>query len=170
MKLVILLALGIALALPEESNPKTGHHVTSRKGLKSVLLKLDVDHSILSVDRGILERFITNQARPELEQAGITVVSEKEINASSDVPLLGLETIVRCDETTTCGYQVSFSLSQRVQLMRDQSVAVTASTWRNSYTGSIRKRDLATLPDLLAADAGSMLLGFVADDYAANPR
>ena len=46
------------------------------------------------------------------------------------------------------------------RLARDQSIIVTAITWRNSYTGSINKSELSTLPSLLAADAGTLVLGF----------
>jgi hypothetical protein len=61
-------------------------------------------------------------------------------------------------------------LGQRVQLARDQRAIITATTWHDSYTGSITKAQLATLPDLLAVDAGTLVLNFIGDYRTANPQ
>ena len=67
------------------------------------------------------------------------------------------------------GYSVVLKLGQHVQLTRSQRTIIRATTWQNSYTASISKRDVATLPDLLAVDAGTLVLNFIGDYHTANP-
>ena len=69
-----------------------------------------------------------------------------------------------------CGYHTDLNLSQSVQLTRDRSIGVVAVTWHNSYTEGISQSQLLSLPDLFAADAGALVLGFVQDFRAANPQ
>lgn len=106
-----------------------------------------------------------------LKEAGIAVLNERESQSVPNVPILHLNTYLECKrDGGSCGYHTNLELGQRVQLRRDQSIAVTAITWRNSYTGSINRAELSTLPSLLAADALSLVIGFLSDYLTANPK
>jgi hypothetical protein len=89
-----------------------------------------------------------------------------------DIGLLHLDIIIRCErwDQRSCGYSVDLKLGQHVQLPRGQRDIITATTWHNSYTGSVSKIELATLPDLLAVDVGTLVLNFIGDYRTANPQ
>lgn len=135
---------------------------TSLKGLKGVFLQVDAD-------RG-LQQAMEMRTEQKLKQAGIKVLSEKDWELGPDTALLHLDVIIRCErDEVSCGYSVGLKLGQHVQLTRGQRAIVTATTWSNSYTGSISKAQLTTLPDLLAVDAGTLVLNFIGDYRTANP-
>ena len=132
-------------------------------GLKGVFLQV-------YADRG-LERSMATLVEGKLKAAGITLVSDKDWQSTQDTGLLHLDIIIRCErDEVSCGYSVVLKLSQHVQLTRGQRTIITATTWLDSYTASISKRDLARLPDLLAVDASSLVLNFIGDYRTANPR
>lgn len=110
-------------------------------------------------------------AEQKLRQADIKVLNEKDWELLPDAALLRLDIIIRCErDDVSCGYSVGLKLGQHVQLTRGRRAIITATTWHNSYTGSVSKAQLTTLPDLLAVDAGTLVLGFISDYRAANPQ
>ena len=136
---------------------------SSLRGLKGVFLQV-------AADRG-LQQVMENRTKQRLREAGIKLLNEKDWDLMPDAALLHLDIIIRCDrDEVSCGYSVRLEVWQHVQLVRDQRVNVTATTWRNSYTGSISKARLTVLPDLLAVDAGTLVLNFIGDYRAANPQ
>jgi hypothetical protein len=137
---------------------------TSLKGLKNIVFKV-------YADRGVPHEGIEEQALQELKEAGIGVLSEKESQPSPDVSVLHLNMFLSCEpDGASCGYQTNLELRQRVQLVRDRNITVSAVTWLNSYTGGVNKAQLSTLRFQLAVDARTLVLGFVSDYRTANPR
>ena len=56
--------------------------------------------------------------------------------------MLHRDVIIRCErDEVSCGYSVVLKLGQHVQLTRSQRTIIRATTWQNSYTASISKRD-----------------------------
>jgi hypothetical protein len=107
----------------------------------------------------------------KLRQAGIKVLSENDWEHKPDTALLHLDVIIRCErDEVSCGYCVGLKLGQHVQLTRGPRAIITATTWHNSYTGSISKAQLTTLPDVLAIDAGTLVLNFIGDYRTVNPQ
>ena len=154
----VLLITGVSGPMPGQDRPSP----TSLKGLKGVFLQVDAD-------RG-LQQAMEMRTEQKLKQAGIKVLSEKDWELGPDTALLHLDVIIRCErDEVSCGYSVGLKLGQHVQLTRGQRAIVTATTWSNSYTGSISKAQLTTLPDLLAVDAGTLVLNFIGDYRTANP-
>lgn len=109
-------------------------------------------------------------AADRLKAGGITLASDKDWQSTQDIGLLHLDVIIRCErDEVSCGYSVVLKLGQHVQLTRGQRTIINATTWQNSHTACISKRDLATLPDLLAVDASTLVLNFIGDYRTANP-
>lgn len=134
----------------------------SLAGLKGVCVQVDAD-------RGLKPR-MESRIEQELKKAGIRILAEKDWDLVPDIALLHLDVTVRCErDDLSCGYSVVLKVGQRVQVMRGQRPIVSATTWSNSYTASIRKTDLPTLPDVVAVDAGALILGFIHDFRIANP-
>jgi hypothetical protein len=121
-------------------------------------------------DRG-LQQAMETRTEQKLRQAGISVLSKKDWELVPDTALLHLDVIIRCErDEVSCGYSVGLKLEQHVQLTRGQHAIIVATTWHNSYTGGIRKSMLTTLPDLLAVDAGALVLNFIGDYRTANAQ
>jgi hypothetical protein len=98
-------------------------------------------------------------------------MSEKEWQSDPNAGLLHLVVTIRCErEGVPCGYWVGLKLGQHVQLVRGDRRIISATTWQNSYTGTISKAQLIVPPTLLAVDAGTLLLNFVQDFRLANPQ
>ena len=148
------------------SDPMSGQDrpsPTSLKGLKGVFLQV-------YADRG-LQQAMETRTKQRLREAGITLLGEKDWELLPDTALLHLDVIIRCErDEVSCGYSVGLKLGQHVQLTRGQRANITATTWHNSYTGSVSKAHLTNLPDLLALDAGTLLLNFISDYHSANPQ
>ena len=154
------------LLMTGASHPMTGQDrpsPTCLKGLKGVFLQVYADHG--------LQQAMEMRIEQKLRQAGIKVLSEKDWELVPDTALLHLDVIIRCErDDASCGYSVGLKLGQHVLLTRGEHVIITATTWHNSYTDSISKAQLTTLRDLLAVDAGTLVLNFIGDYRTANPQ
>jgi hypothetical protein len=139
----------------------------SLKGLRRVALRVYADRGIPSdrISSGPFNEEIERRAVQELRKAGITLAKEDEAEA-----VLSLDVYLVCEaDSSSCGYQTDLKLKQWVQLHRDTSIAVAATTWSNSYSNAISKNQVyCCLPDLLSVDARSLLIGFVRDLQKAN--
>ncbi len=155
-----------AFLMTAASHPMAGQDrpsPTSLKGLKGVFLQV-------WADRG-LQHAMETRTEQKLRQADIKVLSEKDWELMPDTAVLHLDVIIRCErDEVSCGYSVGLKLGQHVQLTRGQRTIITATTWHNSYTGSITKAQLTKLPDLLAVDADTLVLNFIGDYRTANPQ
>jgi hypothetical protein len=150
---------GASDPMPGQDRPSP----TSLKGVRGVFLQV-------YADRGLQQamELLTEQ---KLRQAGIKVLNEKDWELVPDTALLHLDVVIRCErDEVSCGYSVGLKLGQHVQLTRGRRAIISATTWHNSYTGSISKAQLTTLPDLLAVDAGTLVLSFIGDYRTANPQ
>lgn len=142
---------------------------TSLKGLKTIALRVYTDRSIPSDRRspGAFGEEIERQAVQTLQKAGIALAKEEEA-----VGLLNLDVYFVCEAaSSSCGYHSRLLLKQWVQLSRDTSIVVAATTWDNSYSNAISKNQVyCCLADLLEVDARSLLGAFVRDFQKANGR
>ena len=158
--------LCFVLLMTAASRPMAGQDrpdSTSLKGLKGVFLQVYADRGLQQAMRVGIEH--------KIRQAGINVLSVKDWELGPDAALLHLDVIIRCErDEVSCGYSVGLKLGQHVQLTRGERAIITATTWQHSYTGSISKAQLTTLPDLLAVDAGTLVLNFIGDYHTANPQ
>jgi hypothetical protein len=155
----VLLMTGASDSMSGQDRPSP----TTLKGLKGVFLQV-------YADRG-LQQAMETRTEQTLRQAGIKVLSEKDWELVPDTALLHLDVIIRCErDEVSCGYSVGLKLGQHVQLTRGQRDIITATTWHSSYTASISKAQLTTLPDLLAVDARTLVLNFIGDYRTANPQ
>ena len=130
-------------------------------------LKVYTDRGIPSdrISPGAFGEEIERQAIQTLQKAGITLVKETEADA-----ILNLNVYLVCEsEGSSCGYNTRLELEQWAQMSRDANIVVAATTWSNSYSKAISKNQIyCCLPDLIDADARSLLAGFMQDFQKAN--
>jgi hypothetical protein len=142
---------------------------TGLKGLRSMALVVYADRGIPSdrIAAGSFAKEIENRFSQKLRAAGIALVNEKQAES-----VLSVSMYLSCEaDGLSCGHHTTLELRQWVQLERDPTIAVAATTWHNSYTNGIRKKELhCCLPDLLEVDAGSLMEGFLRDYRTANPK
>ncbi len=134
----------------------------SLKGLHGVFFQVYSDQG--------LQHSMEIQVNRLLTGAGIEMRSKRDWELTPDTAMLQLNALIRCErDESSCGYSVSLKLGQHVQIMRGERPVITATTWHNSYTGSIQKAHLTMLPDLIAVDAGTLIREFIDDYRKANP-
>ena len=177
VSVVLLPALSVITLSGQDSRPNTLQRPwpgaypepISLKGLRRVALRVYTDRGIPSgrISSGPFSEEIQRRAVQELRKASITLAKEDEAEA-----ILSLEVYLVCQaDSPSCGYHTDLKLKQWVQLHRDTSIAVAATTWSNSYTNAISKNQVqCCLPDRLTVDAHSLLIGFVRDFQKANSQ
>lgn len=142
---------------------------TSLKGLGRVALRVHADRGIPSdrISSGPFGVEIERLTLQELRKAGITLTNEDDAEA-----VLNLDLYLVCQaDHSSCGYHTDLELEQWVQLHRDTSISVAATTWSNSYTNTISGNQVnCCLPDQLTVDVRSLLGAFVRDFHKANGR
>lgn len=173
----------LVLLMMGTSHPMTGQDYyptpTSLKGLKGVFIQISANTGFAAADRS-LQQTLETLAEERLIEVGIAVLARKDWERLPDAARMQLGVIVTCEASgATCGYSAVLHLAQHVQLTRDPHDIITATTWSNSYTGSISKAELVVLPvpnpltwnyPRLVDDAGTLLVGFIRQFRTANPH
>jgi hypothetical protein len=136
-------------------------HAKHFVGLGPLYLRVDAD-------RGVSAEEIRSRVQKHLLSARIRILTDEEWRSLPAAAILHLDVTLRCErDRLSCGYHLSLALRESVRAARYPSEGITATTWRNSYTGSVSRRDLSGLQTLLNIDAGTLVLGFL-DDIRAS--
>jgi len=167
---VLCLAMVTAGEQAERSWPGPYPRPTGLTGLRSVAVTVYADSSIPSdrIAAGPFRDEIKRRIAQELQSAGISITT----NESDADALLTASLYLVCESNgPSCGHHTHLQLKQWVRLDRDRNTTLAATTWENSYTNGISKKDIwCCLPDQLELDALTLIHAFSRDYRTANPH
>ena len=124
-------------------------------------------HSLRANRGGAFADEVKKRIVQELGTTGISLANENEAES-----VLSVSMYLSCEpDGPSCGHHTTLEFRQRVQLERDPRITVAAITWQNSYSNGIGRKNISCcLPDLLEADALSLIKAFIGDDRMANSK
>lgn len=145
----------------------TGKQLESLRGLKGVSLAVDLfdrDGGMEAAERLAALRVLQDEAKGQIEKAGIRLLKATEIEDAGSPHLRMLITV---SKPNGFGYPLvtELQLFQQANLGRDPSIEMSLVTWKTGGVGT-PEVNLAMLQSQLRSEFGR----FIEDYLAANPK
>lgn len=115
---------------------------------------------------GHLQPAMKERIAEVLASSGIKSANENEWRSTPNVARLRVWMPVVCGEEGWCGYSVTVSVDQHVDM--PGGARALATTWHNSYTRAIRRTHLSNVTWLVEVDSATLTRQFI-DAYRGKP-
>ena len=158
----IIMVVGfLVAALPAQSQNEIERERSSLRGISEMGFSVNLEYNVTLTEKGELEiTSIKDAAVEKLRNAGLTILSDREVRASDDIPLIYMHINTMDAGQGLVPFSVSVRFYQPVKLSLNRDLQTSASTWETGMVGIVSYDRL----NVIKESAVGLLQDFI-DDY-----
>ena len=160
-EILFLILFAAIISGPSYAQNEVERERSSLKGINDMGFTVNVEANISINERGELEvTSIRDQAINKLRESGLSIVPDKQIRSSADLPFLYMHINTMDAGRGLVPFSISLDFYQPVKLTLNRDTQTSASTWQTGVVGIVSYDRL----NVIAESAVDLLQDFI-DDY-----
>lgn len=162
---VLVLFLFLAFSMPASAQNEIERERSSLRGIAEMGFTVNLEVNVSLNKQGELEiTSLRDRAITTLKEAGLTIIPDKNIESSADVPFLYMHINTMDAGQGLVPFSVSVRFYQPVKLTLNRDLQTSASTWETGLVGIVSYDRMNVIGD----SAVNLLQDFISDYNRVN--
>ncbi|MFH5883246.1 hypothetical protein ACG2F4_02960 [Halalkalibaculum sp. DA3122] len=137
-RLIALLPIIILIGAPALAQNEIERERNSLRGIAEMGFTVNIETNVSLNEKGELEiSSIKQQAVDKLREAGLTIVPDREIRSSADLPFLYMHINTMDAGRGLVPFSISLDLYQPARLTLNRDLQTSVSTWQTGLVGIV---------------------------------
>ncbi|MGK7369284.1 MAG: hypothetical protein ACNS64_03645 [Candidatus Halalkalibacterium sp. M3_1C_030] len=158
---VSLLLLLLSIPIVSQAQNEIEREISSLRGINELGFTINLETNVTLNEKGEIEvTSIKDAAEQRLSEAGIPLVSDREVKSSADIPFLYMHINTMDAGQGLVPFSISLRFYQPVKLQLNRDRQTSASTWETGMVGIVSYDRMNIIQE-----AAVNLLGDFVDDF-----
>lgn len=158
---VSLLLLLLSIPIVSQAQNEIEREISSLRGINELGFTVNLETNVTLNEKGEIEvTSIKDAAEQRLSEAGIPLVSDREVKSSADIPFLYMHINTMDAGQGLVPFSISLRFYQPVKLQLNRDRQTSASTWETGMVGIVSYDRMNIIQE-----AAVNLLGDFIDDF-----
>lgn len=158
---VSLLLLLLSIPIVSQAQNEIEREISSLRGINELGFTINLETNVTLNEKGEIEvTSIKDAAEQRLSEAGIPLVSDREVKSSADIPFLYMHINTMDAGQGLVPFSISLRFYQPVKLQLNRDRQTSASTWETGMVGIVSYDRMNIIQE-----AAVNLLGDFIDDF-----
>lgn len=158
---VSLLLLLLSIPIVSQAQNEIEREISSLRGINELGFTVNLETNVTLNEKGEIEvTSIKDAAEQRLSEAGIPLVSDREVKSSADIPFLYMHINTMDAGQGLVPFSISLRFYQPVKLQLNRDRQTSASTWETGMVGIVSYDRMNIIQE-----AAVNLLGDFVDDF-----